>query len=130
MKKIVFTVIGLILVLFILYFVGTGFIKNSSVFIMDYTLSEDGSEITLKVGTTSSVGYIRSISVHQQEGGKLYLDCYSAFGGINGKIGAKDTFIFPLNEDTSVIAVYRNSDCYQEVLVRDSDGIWQRAVNQ
>lgn len=73
------------------------------------------------------MGYIRDVKVHQQHGGKLYLDCYSAFGGLNGSIGAKDTFSFELNDDTTIIAIYRNSNAYEEVLVKAADGSWLRA---
>lgn len=72
------------------------------------------------------MGYIRDVNVHQQQGGRLYLDCYSAFGGLNGSIGAKDTFSFELNDDTTIIAVYRKSNVYEEVLVKAEDGSWQR----
>ena len=131
MKKKVFPVIGVILILALAYFwVSSGFIKNTSVFINDYTVSSDGKKITINVGVSASMGFVREVKVHPQQGGKLYLDCYSAFGGLNGRIGAKDTFTFLLSEDTSSIAVYRNSDCYETVLVKNADGLWQRAKQQ
>ena len=114
-----------VLALLLLYFVGSGFGKVSFACIYDYSVSEDGSEITLHAGAASSAGYIRKAAVHQQYGGKLYIDFYSAFGGINGSIGAKSAFTLPLEEDTEIIAVYRGADSYQEVLYKDADGIWQ-----
>jgi len=102
-------------------------LKNASVFVNDYFVSADGKEITINVGVSSSMGYIRDINVHQQHGGKLYLDCYSAFGGLNGSIGAKDIFTFELNDDTTIIAVYRNSNTYEEVLVKAEEGSGQRS---
>ena len=126
MKKTVTWIIGIILILTIVYFVGSGFIKNTSAFINDYNVSADRKEITLIVGVSSSMGHIRDVKVHQQHGETLYLACYSAFGGLNGSIGAKDTFTVSLDADTSVIAVYRGSNCYEEVLVKNADGIWQR----
>ena len=124
MKKKAVLIIGIITVVFSIYFIGSGFLKNSSVYIEDYALSADGAEITIHTGVASSMGYIRKVSIHQQEGGKLYLDCYSAFGGVNGRIGAKNTFTFQLDEDTSVIAIYRSTNCYEEVLIKDEDGSW------
>ena len=115
---------------FLASFIGSGFVKNTSAFIEDYTVSPDGSGITLRVGVASSKGYIRDVSVHQQEGGKLYLNCFSAFGGMNGRIGAKDTFTFKLDEDTSMIALYRNENCYEGVLFRRDDGSWQRGSQE
>ena len=127
MKKKVFAVLGVIIALILIYLVGSGFMKNTSASITDYYVSDDGKEITISVGVASSMGYIRDVSVHQQHGGKLYLDCYSAFGGLNGSIGAKNTFTFGLNEDTTIIAIYRNSNTYEEVLIKTEDGSWQRA---
>lgn len=75
----------------------------------------------------SSVGHIRDVKVRQQQGGELQLDCYSAFGGPNGSIGAKESFTFELNDDTDSIAVNRDQNAYEEVLVRSEDGSWQRA---
>ena len=118
--------IGIVLVLAIVYFVGSGFVKNTSAFINDYKVSAGGKEITLTVGVASSMGHIRDVKVHQQQGGTLHLVCYSAFGGLNGSIGGKDTFTFSLDEDTSSIAVYRDANCYEEVLVKNADGTWQR----
>lgn len=106
MKKRAFIVLLIILVLLLTYFIGTGFMKNTSAYINDFSVSEDGSEITMNVGVSSSMGYIREVSIYQQEGGKLYIDCYSAFGGLNGSIGAKSVFTLPLDKDTTIIAIY------------------------
>lgn len=108
------------------YFIGSGFLKNGSVYVKGYSVSGNGREITLDIDTASSVGYIRKMAVSQQMGGKLYIDCYAAFGGINGRIGAKNSFTLPLDEDTTMIGIYRNKNAYQEVLYKDEDGIWRR----
>ena len=126
MKKKVFVVIATVLVLVVIYFVGSGFMKNTSAIINDYSVSADGKEITINIGVASSMGYIRDVKVHQQHGGKLYLDCYSAFGGLNSSIGAKESFTFKLDDDTTIIAIYKNSNTYEEVLVKAEDGSWQR----
>ncbi len=126
MKKRLFRAIAIILVLIILYFVVPGFMKNRSVVIDNYIVSADGKEITLNVSVLSSMGYVRSAKIHQQQGGKLYLDFYSAFGGPNGFIGAKKDYTIQLDENTTIIAVYRNQNAYEEVLVKAADGTWQR----
>ena len=102
------------------YFIGSGFLRNGSVYMDGYSVSGDGREITLDIGVAASRGYIRKM------GGKLYIDCYAAFGGINGRIGAKSSFTLPLDEDTTMIGIYRNKNAYQEVLHKDEDGIWRR----
>lgn len=108
------------------YFIGSGFLRNGSVYMDGYSVSEDGREITLDIGVAASRGYIRKMEISQQMGGKLYIDCYAAFGGINGRIGAKSSFTLPLDADTEMIGIYRNTNCYEEILHKDADGSWQR----
>lgn len=84
--------------------------------------------MTITVGVSTSIGYIRKVSEHQQHGGKLYLDCYSAFGGINGSWGATSEYTIQIDEDTEMIALYRSADCYDPVLEKDANGEWQRVT--
>ena len=84
MKKKIFAAIVIASLLAGIYLIGSGFIKNTSAFISDHRVSADGRELTIQMGVSSSAGFIRDVKVHQQQGGKMYLDCYSAFGGING----------------------------------------------
>jgi len=126
MKKVIIISVLVIIAIIGTYYIGSGFVKESAAYIENYTVSADGSEMTIDVGVAASMGYIRKVSVHQQDGGKLYLDCYSAFGGLNGSWGAKSTYTIPLDENTTTIALYRNTNCYEVVLEKDSDGVWQR----
>lgn len=126
MKKTIGILLCAFLALCVLYFIGSGFTKRGSAFIQDYKVSDDGSKMTITVGVGSSIGYIRKVSVHQQEGGKLYLDCISAFGGINGSIGAKSDYIIPLDDETHTICLYRSDSSYEVVLERDDLGEWKR----
>ena len=120
-------VIAVITIIFFIYFVGSGFIKNPDVYIHDYTVSANGTEITIHTHVSSPMGYIRKAVVHQQHGGHLYLDFYSAFGGINGTIGANNVYTLPLHEETYMIGIYRNTDCYEEALVKGKNGLWKKA---
>lgn len=126
MKKGIIMAASILIVLSVIYFIGSGFTKNGSVSIEEYSISADGKEITMNIGVASSAGHIRKLDVYQQEGGKLYIDCYSAFGGFNGSIGAKDIYTLPLDENTTMIAIYRNTNAYEEVLRKDIAGKWQR----
>ena len=71
---------------------GSGFTVNTGVYITDdFALSDDGGELTFKVGVGSSIGYVRTC---KDEGGGVkphYLKFYSAWGGMNSAVGAKDT---------------------------------------
>lgn len=126
MKKKLIVILAAVISLLGIYFFGSGFAKQGGVFISEYSVSPDGSEMTIQVGVASSIGYIRKVSAHQKEDGKLYLDCYSAFGGINGSIGAKSTYTIPLNEDTKTIGLYRYNNTYEDILEKDRNGEWQR----
>ena len=70
---------------------GSGFTVNTGVYITDdFALSDDGGELTFKVGVGSSMGYVRAC---KDEGGGVkphYLKFYSAWGGMNSAVGAKD----------------------------------------
>lgn len=121
-------VLGIMLAVFVaaavFYVIAPGFTKMGNVYIVDYSVSEDGTEMTITVGVATSIGYVRKVSEHPQQGGKLYLDCYSAFGGINGSWGAKNEFTIQIDDDTEMIALYRSANCYDPVLIKDESGEW------
>lgn len=127
-KRIVAIVLAILVALAALYVITPGFAKQGNVYITDYSVSEDGTEMTITVGVSTSIGYVRKVSEHQQHGGKLYLDCYSAFGGINGSWGAKSEYTIQIDEDTEMIAIYRSTDCYDAVLEKAANGEWQRVT--
>ena len=126
-NKILVIVLAVIVALTAVYVIAPGFSKQGNVYITDYSFSEDGTEMTITFGVSTSIGYVRNVSEHQQHGGKLYLDCYSAFGGINGSWGAKNEYTIRLDEDTETIAIYRSVNCYDTVLEKDENGKWQYA---
>ncbi len=126
--RIAIIALAVIIALTAIYLVAPGFTKMGNIFIVDFSASEDGSEMTITVGVSTSIGYIRKVSEHQQHGGKLYLDCYSAFGGINGSWGAKSEYTIQIDEDTEMIALYRSADCYDPVLEKNENGDWQRVA--
>ncbi len=124
MKKIILTLICFAVVLGAGYYIGSGFTKVGTIYITDFMLSGDGTEITIKTGNFSSAGFIRKARVHQQECGKLYIDFISAFGGINGDMGAKDEFVIPLDPQTKSIGVFRASGSYEVVLEKNENSEW------
>ena len=77
-------------------------------------------------GTGLGLPYARNLA--NMHNGKLYLDCYSAFGGINGSWGAKNEYTIQLDEDTEMIALFRSPNCYDPVLEKDANGEWQRVT--
>ena len=127
-KKTMAILLAVIVLLGCAYVIAPGFTKQSNVYIADYTVSEDGSEMTITVSVATSIGYVRKVSENQQHGGKLYLDFYSAFGGINGSWGAKNQYTIHIDEDTEMIALYRGTDCYDPALEKNENGEWQRVM--
>ncbi len=127
MKKriIIFSVAAILLLA--TFVIGSGFLKVGTVYVQDVSVSEDGQEITVEIENASSAGAVRKAVIRQQEGGKLYVDFYAAFGGINGTLGAQTAFTFPLKEDTAVIGFYRSPNAYEVVLQKNADGNWALA---
>ncbi len=125
MKKGMVITLIVVLCLGAAYFFGFGFSTVSSAYIESYEVSEDGTEITLCMGVSSSMGYIRKLEVVQQESGKLYLKAVSAFGGLNGSVGAKEVFTIPLEPDTDSLALARSSQgAFEVVLEKTESGQW------
>lgn len=125
MKKTIWIIVAVLTLAALAYLGGSGLMRNGAVFVEDYAVAEDGSTITLEIGVADSVGYVRRLTIHQQQGGKLYLVPYAAFGGLNGSIGAENRYTLPLAEDTTSIALYRADNAYEVVLQKDADGLWQ-----
>lgn len=120
-------VLVLLALLCIIYFLGSGYIKRADVALLDYSVSEDGTEITLKTTILSSMGYTRGF---KDNGGGVkphYLTFYSTFGGLNSSFGAKDEHILAIDAGDSEIYFSIPDDGYQLVLKKDEEtGEWVR----
>lgn len=116
-----------LLVLLASWLIGSGFSEQTAVALMDYTVSEDGTEITLHTAVMSSMGYVRGF---RDSGGGVkphYLTFYGAFGGLNGGWGARDTFRLALDEEDNEIYFNRGGGGYELVLEKDPEtGAWLR----
>ena len=123
-KKIAIISIIVLTVLEILFFLTGG--KRTDVYLKDFEVSRDGKAMTLKVGVSSSTGYIRKMK-HTSESMNYYLTFYSTFG-INSKIGAKDTYILELNDNVDEIYFYIGNKGYKQVLQKIESGKWVRVV--
>ena len=125
MKKKIVAAIVIIFVLIAAFLVSTGFHKRTDVVLANYSVSEDGTEITLNVGVPTSMGYIRG---YKNNGGGVkphYLTFYSPCGGWNSSIGAKNTFILELTKEDTEIYFNRAVKGYELVLVKDEEtGEW------
>lgn len=116
MKKNKILIIGIIAIIIISLFLTTGRARTD-VYLKDFEVSADGKTITLKVGVSSSAGYVRKI---KQTSGSTngYYTFYSTYG-INSKIGAKDTFEIEVNNDADEIYFYTRNKGYKVVLAKN-----------
>ena len=99
--------------------------KRDDVMIEDFSVSADGSEMTVHAGVFSSAGYLRKINVSYDDHAVM-VDFYSTFG-INNPMGAEDTFVIPLKPDSENILFNRGND-YYAALAKDTDGRWYKCA--
>ena len=114
------TLLTILILIALAIVVGSGFNLRGDVVLGDYSASEDGSAVTMQVGVAGSMGYVRSVS-ETHEGDRLYVKFYSAFGGYNGTLGAKDSFELETPQACREIWFYRDGggEMYDLVLRRD-----------
>ena len=96
--------------------------SRTDVFLKDFELSQDGKTMTLKVGVSSSAGYVRKM---KRTSGSMnyYFTFYSTFG-INSRLGAKDTFTIDIDNNVDEIYFYTGGKGYKKVLELNDDGEW------
>ncbi len=121
-------IISLAILLFaVLWLAVTGFTVQTAAYMDNFSVSEDGSELTFRVGIASSMGYIRAF---RDEGGGVkphYLKFYSAWGGLNSSLGARDEFTLALSPEDTEIYVYHGENGYDLALQKDeATGEWRR----
>ena len=113
-----------VFLIFLGLFLSTGG-KRTDIMLTNYTISEDGSEITILVGVVSSMGYVRTLKV-KPGGDNKYITFYSTFG-LNNRIGSKKEFKINLGPDSEEIYFYKGDGGYDLVLRKNSEnGEWQR----
>ena len=117
-----FIIFGIFLAPILLWiFLTQTFAVMDAIYIEDFALSPDGQTMTVRVAVGVSVGYTRSVTV-KEEGDALRLTFHPAYGFINGKIGAKNTFEIPLKPYQDKIYIFPSG----HGLIRNEQGQWQR----
>ena len=124
MKKKIFIVSIVIVVLLIGFLLITGGARTN-VYLKNFEISSDGKTMTLKVGVTSSAGYVRNIK-RTSGGTNGYYTFYSTFG-INSKLGSKDTFEIEIDDNMDEIYFYTDDKGYKLVLTKHKvTGEWTK----
>ena len=130
MKKKIFLTIAVIVVLMLLMFICAGFRKRTDVVLFDYSVSEDGSEISLEIQVSSSMGYIRGFKDKRGGVKPHYLTFYSTFGGLNSSFGSINEIELELSRDNTEIYFNRPGGGYELVLMKDiATDEWIRPTN-
>ena len=123
-KKGMIVIFILILIIVGIFFMLTGE-KRTDVVLQDFSISEDGTKMTLQTMLSSSMGYIRKMK-EKQDGDNLYLTFYSTYG-INSKIGAKNSFELKINPSCEEIYFDKGQDGYQIVLQKNkTTNVWEK----
>ena len=105
-------------------FILPGFQKRTDVYLQDFSVSEDGSVITVQTFPIGSMGFIRAMEA-KQIGDEIHCSFYRTFGGLNSRLGAKTTFEIRPDHPTQRIYFDRGTSFDQLVLERDADtGAW------
>ena len=120
-KIIIISSIVLVLAIVIGLFLLTGGARTD-VFLKEFSVDEKCNQMTIKVGVSSSAGYVRKM---KQTSGSMnyYYTFYSTFG-INSKLGAKDTFEIQLDNNVDEIFFYTGGKGYTKVLEKNEKGVW------
>ena len=120
-KKIVISIIILILAIVIGLFLSTGGARTD-VYLKDFSVDEKCNQMIVKVGVSSSAGYVRKM---KQTSGSMnyYYTFYSTFG-INSKFGSEDTFEIQLDNNVDEIYFYTGGKGYKKVLEKNEQGEW------
>jgi len=120
-KKIIISIVVVILVVIAGWFLSTGGARTD-VFLRDFSFDEKCNQMTIKVGVSSSVGYVRKM---KQTSGSMngYYTFYSTFG-INSRLGAEDTFEIQLDNNIDEIFFYTGGKGYTKVLEKNEKGVW------
>lgn len=101
------------------FFVSSGFETRTDVYLQDFSVSEDGSVITIKTLLSGSMGYIRAIKT-KTVNDAIYCSFYCAFGGLNSGIGSKNRFEILLDETSAKIYFDRGKETADLVLEKDA----------
>lgn len=127
MKKVCLACSVAVILLLLIAFVVTGFHEQTDIFLTDFSVSNDNSELSFSVVSASSAGYTRGFADKGGGAKPHYLTFYSTFGGVLCPIGAKESFTLPLGENDTEIFFNRPDGGYELVLTKNpSTGEWQQ----
>ncbi len=124
-KKAIIIILVIVVVIGVLFLCTGG--KRTDIMLMDYTVSKDGTTMTVQVGVASSMGYIRTMR-EKEDGAAKYLTFYQTFG-LNSTLGANNEFQIEIAPGCKEIYIYKGPDEYRLVLQKDDiSNEWVRVL--
>ena len=126
MKKKLSIIIVVLLLLYGGYYFGVGFLPATNVVVTDFEVSEQQDSMTIQTSIATSAGYMRSVKNVSDDPEKMMLKFYSAFGGVNGSIGAKSEFDLPISPECEEIYVLLYDDYRLTLAKNPTTGEWER----
>lgn len=126
MKKKLSIIIVVLLLLGCAYYFGVGFLPATNVVVTDFQVSEQQDSMTIQTSIATSAGYTRSVKNVSNDPEKMMLKFYSAFGGVNGSIGAKSEFDLPISPECEEIYVLLYDDYRLTLAKNPTTGEWER----
>jgi len=96
--------------------------KRTDLYLADYTPSEDGSEMTLRIGVASEAGEPNSVQV-KEKGEGLYLTFRS-----EGRMEGFDSVLLQLPAECTGIWFDVGHRDFEQVLEKREDGSWKRCM--
>lgn len=126
MKKKLSIIIVVLLLLYGGYYFGVGFFPATNVVVTDFEVSEQQDSMTIHTSIATSAGYSRTVKNVSDDPEKMMLKFYSAFGGVNGSIGAKSEFDLPLSPECKEIYVLLYDDYRLTLAKNPTTGEWER----
>lgn len=128
MKKYVPVLVALIFFAAGVLFVLPGFQKRTDVYLQDYFVSGESSNMIVKTFPSGSMGFIRDMEIEKVKN-EIHCSFYRAFGGLNSSIGSENMFEIKLDTFTEKIYFDRGEKPDMLVLERDpATNVWTRAA--
>lgn len=105
--------------------VGTGWMARADVYLGEWSVLPSGEAITVRVGIAGPMGYIRDCKDISTDPETVALRFYSAFGGLNSDMGARNVFVIPLNEECKEIRFERVKGSQSVLRKNEHTGEWE-----
>lgn len=108
------------------WIISTGLMTRMDVYLAEWSVMPSGDVMTIKVGVAGSMGYIRACSDVSKDPETVCLRFYSAFGGLNSDMGARNVFAIPLTDECREVCFIRADGIRTVLCKNENTGVWER----